>query len=177
MRIISVLILAAHPASTALTSLYVASYGDPTGLGKITELQLEMPATNLYSLSRDFAIDTSLVQPSWLTTDSLSSRIFLVDEADGHGGAVLSYDRTNNMTLIDSKNLTIIGGPVHAVTFYNNSALAIADYVGARMHTFTVAPDGKSHASQVFQFTDPAYISILDQEVKINKAALILIKR
>lgn len=142
------LVLSLAVASTSATNLYVSSYNN-----KITTLSLTQDSSSRsYALSETHTSSACPDSPSWLQIDTTRSLLFCVNEGfNTVNGSISSLSISSDGSLSEINVLDTPPGPVNSAYFANRRGLAIADYEGAAISTYSVSSTGKlAHLEDVF---------------------------
>lgn len=147
MRVSPLLSLA---ASATATNLFVSSYN-----GKITTLSLT-ESSGSYTLTQTHTSDACGGSPSWLQIDTSRNLLFCVNEGfSAVNGSISSLSINTDGSLSQISTLDTPAGAVNSAYYADSRGLAIADYEGAAVSTFTVSSTGElSHLENTF--FDPA---------------------
>jgi len=150
MRFQAIFSVAPLITTSLAVNLYAAQYS-----GVISSLSLTQSGSN-YTLALTSQNPGSAPQPSWLEKHPSNDQlIFAVDENwSGPNGTIAAYTKaaTGILTQVDEKSTA--AGPVSEAFYASGSAVAIANYAGSSVQTFTLdKTSGALKLSQTFTYT------------------------
>jgi len=116
-------------ARASATILFATSYNDHA----VTSLNLQGSTLSVVGKNLDCGSE-----PTWLTLDKASSRLFCLNEGWGGAASITSYKTKKDGTLETKDVLPVLKSPVSSTLYAGGKGLAVAHYDTSTFSTFNV---------------------------------------